>query len=94
MNIVGTEGFIQIQDTFPNLGIADGGKFHSPDITYWPMFEGGRGGALREEFSYFANCALAGRKPAIGTPEDAMLALEATLAAEESARTGQVVRIG
>jgi predicted dehydrogenase len=94
MNIVGTDGFIQIQDSFPNLGIADGNKFHSPDITYWPMFEGARGGALREEFSYFANCALAGRKPAIGTPEDAMLALEATLAAEESARTGAVVRIG
>jgi UDP-N-acetylglucosamine 3-dehydrogenase len=94
MNIVGTEGFIQIQDTFPNLGIADGDKFHSPDTTYWPMFEGVRGGALREEFAYFANCALRGRKPEIGTPEDAMAALEATLAAEESARTGQVVRIG
>ncbi len=94
MNIVGTEGFIQIQDTFPNLGIADGANHHSPDTTYWPMFEGVRGGALREEFAYFANCALRGRKPEIGTPEDAMAALEATLAAEESARTGQVVRIG
>ena len=94
MNIVGTEGFIQIQDTFPNLGIADAAKHHSPDTTYWPMFEGVRGGALREEFSYFANCALAGRKPAIGTPLESMLALEATLAAEESARTGEVVRIG
>jgi predicted dehydrogenase len=94
MNIVGTEGFIQIQDTFPNLGIAAADKFHSPDTTYWPMFEGARGGALKEEFSYFADCALAGRKPAIGTPEDAMAALAATLAAEESARTGEVVRIG
>jgi UDP-N-acetylglucosamine 3-dehydrogenase len=94
MNIVGTEGFIQIQDTFPNLGIADGNKFHSPDITYWPMFEGARGGALAAEFAYFANCALKGITPAIGTPLDAMRALEATLAAEESARTGEVVRIG
>jgi predicted dehydrogenase len=94
MNIVGTEGFIQIQDTFPNLGIVDEGKFHSPDTTYWPMVEGVRGGALRDELAYFANCALRGVKPAIGTPEDAMAALEATLAAEESARTGQVVKIG
>ena len=95
MNIVGTEGFVQIQDTFPNLGIAAKDKFHSPDTTYWPMFEGGaRGGALKEELSYFADCALRGIKPAIGTPEDAMAALAATLAAEESARTGQVVRIG
>jgi predicted dehydrogenase len=94
MNIVGTEGFVQVQDTFPNLGIAAEDKFHSPDSTYWPMFDGVRGGALREEFAYFANCALNGRKPAIGTPEDAMAALEATLAAEESARTGQVIKIG
>jgi UDP-N-acetylglucosamine 3-dehydrogenase len=94
MNIVGTEGFIQIQDTFPNLGIADAGKFHSPDTTYWPMYDGKRGGALKEELSYFADCALWGARPAIGTPEDATAALEATIAAEESARTGQVVKIG
>jgi UDP-N-acetylglucosamine 3-dehydrogenase len=94
MNIIGTEGFMQVQDTFPNLGIAGKDKFHSPDTTYWPMFEGVRGGALREELAYFANCALKGIKPAIGTPEDGMAALEATLAAEESARTGDVVRIG
>ena len=94
MNIIGTEGFLQIQDTFPNLGIADQNKFHSPDTTYWPIYEGVRGGALKEEFSYFANCALCGDKPKIGTPEDALMALEATLAAEKSARTGKVVRIG
>jgi predicted dehydrogenase len=64
MNIVGTEGFIQIQDTFPNLGIADGNKFHSPDITYWPMFEGVRGGALREEFFVFRQ--LSARRPEAG----------------------------
>jgi UDP-N-acetylglucosamine 3-dehydrogenase len=30
----------------------------------------------------------------MGVPEDAAAALEATLAAEESARTGNVIRIG
>ena len=69
-------------------------RLHSPDTTYWPMFDGVRGGALRAEFEYFANCALKGITPAIGRPEDAAAALEATLAAEESARTGNVVRIG
>ena len=58
------------------------------------MFDGVRGGALRAEFDYFANCALKGIAPAIGRPEDAAAALEATLAAEESARTGNVIRIG
>lgn len=93
MSIIGTEGIIHVQDTFPNLGIVDGNKLHSPDTTYWPQFDGVRGGALREEFSYFADCALKGKTPAIGRPEDAAAALEATLAAEESARTGKVVTL-
>jgi UDP-N-acetylglucosamine 3-dehydrogenase len=94
MSIIGTEGIIHIQDTFPNLGIVDAGKLHSPDTTYWPMFEGVRGGALRAEFDYFADCALKSKTPEIGRPEDAAAALEATIAAEESARTGKVVSIG
>jgi UDP-N-acetylglucosamine 3-dehydrogenase len=94
MSIIGTEGIIHIQDTFPNLGIVDKSRLHSPDTTYWPMFDGVRGGALRAEFDYFANCALKGIAPAIGRPEDAAAALAATLAAEESARTGNVIRIG
>ena len=93
MSIIGTDGIIHIQDTFPNLGIVSSDKLHSPDTTYWPMFDGVRGGALREEFSYFADCALKGLTPAIGRPEDAAAALEATLAAEQSARTGTVVKI-
>ncbi len=93
MSIIGTDGIIHIQDTFPNLGIVSSDKLHSPDTTYWPMFDGMRGGALREEFAYFADCALKGKTPAIGRPEDAAAALEATLAAEQSARTGTIVKI-
>ncbi len=95
MTIIGTEGFIHDPGHVPeSRHRRRGTSSHSPDTTYWPMFDGVRGGALREEFSYFASCALEGRAPEIGTPEDAMAALEATLAAEESARTGEVVRIG
>jgi UDP-N-acetylglucosamine 3-dehydrogenase len=94
MTIIGTEGFLHVQDTFPNLGIVSPDGFSSPDTTYWPEFDGVRGGALRDEFAYFAGRALAGEQPQIGRPEDAMAALEATLAAEESARTGEVVRLG
>lgn len=93
MSIIGTEGIIHVQDTFPNLGIVDKTRLHSPDTTYWPMFDGVRGGALRAEFDYFANCALKGETPKIGRPEDAMEALRATIAAEESARTGNVIRL-
>ena len=94
MSVIGTEGIIHIQDTFPNLGIVDNNKLHSPDTTYWPMFDGVRGGALRDEFDYFARKAIAGEQPNIGRPEDAAAALQACLAAEESARTGNIIRIG
>jgi predicted dehydrogenase len=95
MTLIGTEGLIHIQDTFPNLGIVTKNTgVRSPDTTYWPEFDGYRGGALREEFLYFADCALRGITPTVSTPVDAMRALEATLAAEESARTGQVVKVG
>jgi predicted dehydrogenase len=94
MSIIGTEGIIHIQDTFPNLAIVDGDKLHSPDTTYWPMFDGVRGGALRDEFEYFTRTALSGKRPDIGRPEDAAAALQACLAAEESARTGNVIHIG
>ena len=94
MTVIGTEGLIHIQDTFPNLGIVTKTTgIRSPDTTYWPEFDGYRGGALREEFLYFADCALRGIQPTVSTPVDAMRALEATLAAEDSARTGQVVKI-
>lgn len=94
MSIIGSEGLIHVQDTFPNLGIVGSDKLHSPDTTYWPQFDGVRGGALRDEFAYFAECALKGKTPAVGRPEDAAAALEATLAAEQSARSGKVIKIG
>ena len=82
LSIIGTEGIIHVQDTFPNLAIVDGDKLHSPDTTYWPMFGGVRGGALGDEFTIFAKTVLStGEAVSIGTPENATAALKATLAA-------------
>lgn len=93
MSIIGTEGFIHIQDTFPNIGICTPDGFRSPDTTYWPELHGQSAGALRAEFSYFADCATANRRPDIITPEESMLAVETTLAAEQSAASGEIVRL-
>ena len=54
------------------------------------MFDGVRGGALKDELAYFAHCALAGKTPEIGRADDAAAAVVATLAAERSAHTGDV----
>ena len=42
---------------------------------------------------FFARCAAAGKKPAIIAPEEAMEAVRTILAAEQSAATGEVVRL-
>jgi UDP-N-acetylglucosamine 3-dehydrogenase len=91
MSVIGSEGFVHIQDTFPNIGICTKDGFRSPDTTYWPQRHGVTSGALREELAYFADCCATGTPPTVITPEESMAALEATLAAEESAATGQVV---
>ena len=93
MSIIGTEGFIHIQDTFPNIGICTKDGFRSPDTTYWPELHGALSGALREEFLYFARCVRDGTPPSIITPEESMEAVRTTLAAEQSVATGEVVRL-
>jgi UDP-N-acetylglucosamine 3-dehydrogenase len=93
MEIIGTEGSIHIQEVHPNLSICDRDGWHSPDTTYWPLLHGIRAGALRDELSYFATCVEQGRQPAVIAPEESREAVRACLAAEESARTGQIVRL-
>ena len=93
MSVIGSDGLIHIQDTFPNIGICTKDGFRSPDTTYWPQLHGSTAGALREELSYFAACCLKGEPPSIITPEESLAAVEAALAAEESAASGEVVRL-
>ncbi|MGD9537753.1 MAG: Gfo/Idh/MocA family protein [Alphaproteobacteria bacterium] len=94
MSIIGTEGSIQIQDTFPGIGIATKEGFRSPDTTYWPLLRGAMQGALPDELAYFVRRMLGNKSPDdVVTVDEAMAATRATLAAEESAVTGKVVRI-
>ncbi|MBL9180364.1 MAG: Gfo/Idh/MocA family oxidoreductase [Verrucomicrobiaceae bacterium] len=93
LEVVGTEGSISIHDTHPNLMIVDNKGSRCPDTTYWPTIHGQLRGALRDELAYFAHCVTTGEKPTVITPEESREAVRACLAAEESARTGQVVRI-
>ena len=93
MEIIGTEGSVHIHETHPNFSVCDKNGWRSPDTTYWPELHGQRAGALRDELAYFVNCVQSGTKPTIVTPEDSMAAVEACLAAEKSAATGEVVRL-
>ena len=93
MEVIGTEGSVHVQETHPNFSVCDKNGWVSPDTTYWPQLHGIRAGALRDELSYFARCALAGKKVTIIKPEESLAAVEACLAAEKSAATGRVVKV-
>ena len=83
-----------MQDTFPNLGLCNADGFTGPDTTYWPRIGGVTGGALGEEVMYFANCVANGITPSVITPEQSMAAMETVLAAQQSAESGEIVRLG
>jgi len=94
LEIIGTEGVIHIQDTYPNFSFSRRDRWRSPDTTYWPELHGTRRGALRDEFDYFATCIREDRPVEVITPEESMAAVEATLAAEQSAARGEIVYLG
>ncbi len=87
MSIIGSEGFVQVQDTFTNLGLCTATGFTGPDTTYWPRVDGVTGGALKDEIMYFAGCVADGVTPSVITPEE-------SLAAEQSAESGEIVKLG
>ncbi|MBI3468063.1 MAG: Gfo/Idh/MocA family oxidoreductase [Planctomycetes bacterium] len=93
LEVIGTEGSISIHDTHPNLMIVDKAGSRCPDTTYWPAIHGQLRGALRDELDYFTNCVATGEKPTVITPEESREAVRACLAAEQSAATGQLVRL-
>ena len=94
MEIIGTEGSIHIQETHPNFSVVSKDGWRSPDTTYWPELHGLRAGALRTELDYFLTCVLENKRPTVISPEESLRAVEACLAAEESAASGRVVRLG
>ncbi len=93
LEVVGTEGSVSIHDTHPNLMIVDKDGSRCPDTTCWPMIHGQLRGALREELAYFTNCVVTGTKPSVITAKESREAVRACLAAEQSAATGQIVKL-
>jgi UDP-N-acetylglucosamine 3-dehydrogenase len=93
MEVIGTEGALYIQETPASLSVCGKDGWRSPDTTYWPHLRGARAGALREELQYFVNCIQERREPSVVTPGEALEAVRACLAAEESARCGTPVFI-
>jgi predicted dehydrogenase len=65
--------------------------FQNPDTTYWPMHNGVRRGALRDEYLQFISDIKNGKNSEFGRPDAALMALRVALAAEFSALQGKAV---
>lgn len=85
MEIIGTEGKIEIDCSRTGVSIVDGGGESRPDTVYWPTQQGSVVGALPRELAYFAECIRGQREPDVITPFEAARAVAVMEAAEQSA---------
>jgi UDP-N-acetylglucosamine 3-dehydrogenase len=93
MEIIGTDGALYVNCGQAGLEIHAAAGPTTPDTMYWPTVCGERFGVLRAELQYFANCIVRGEDPDRVTPEQSRDAVGLIVAAAESSRTGEVVRL-
>ena len=93
MEIIGTEGALYVNCGQAGLEIHAADSLSIPDTMYWPTLFGERFGVLRAELRYFANCVAEGKTPDRITPEQSRDVVGLIVAAAESSRTGEVVRL-
>lgn len=92
LKVVGTLGSVEVGSGLNGLNISTNQGFRNPDSTYWPMHNGVRRGALRDEYLQFILDIKNGRNSEFGRPDAALLALRVALAADSSALQGKVVK--
>jgi UDP-N-acetylglucosamine 3-dehydrogenase len=93
MEIIGTKGAIYINEAASPLVIDDLNGRSIAETVYWPTVHGNITGALHNELAYFTDCVIKGQAPSIITLEESRYVIKVINAAEESARTGQVVSL-
>lgn len=89
MLVTGTDGSAHLELTGQHLNVVTDKKFETPDVTFAFSVPGGSQ-AFRNEDEHFCESIRSGNEPLV-TGKDGLNALKIILAAEESARSGQVV---
>lgn len=92
LDVNGTRGRIELVGHESGVVVMDGDRLAWPDTQLWPTIHGEIDGALRRETWHFIDC-LRGKADPMITGADGLAALRIALAVEESARTGQAVRL-
>jgi UDP-N-acetylglucosamine 3-dehydrogenase len=83
MNVIGTDGVLNLNLTPMNLYGCDGEGWKLPDTRHWPTVNGKLAGAVKLELEHFFECILQDSEPLV-SGEDGRRSLEIALAAERS----------
>jgi predicted dehydrogenase len=83
MNVIGTQGVLNLNFTPMNVMACDREGWKLPDTRHWPNLNGKPAGAARLELEHFFECVAHGDTPIV-TGADGRRSLEVVLAAEQS----------
>lgn len=92
LEVIGTDGFIEVQCGDSGLHYADATRSQEIDTQHWPEQGGRIGGDLREQLHGVLDWLDGADRP-VATGRDALRSLELTLAMIRSAETGEVIRL-
>lgn len=93
MEVIGTKGVLYINDPAQALIVDDKTKREIQETVYWPTVHGHVAGALHAELQYFIDCILQEKKTDLIPLEDSFEVMRICIAAEESAKSGQIVTL-
>lgn len=91
MEIVGTEGVIDIDNSGRNYSVLTEKGLSYPQSTYWPKVHGLRRGYLKEELEYFLKCIVENKRPGVITPQESRDVVNAMRMAEKAAEENTII---
>lgn len=92
MNVIGTEGVLNLNFTPMNLYACDVDGWKLPDTRHWALMHGKSVGCLKNEVQHYFECVLQDEQPLV-SGEDGKRAMEVMLAAERSITEGQPISL-
>jgi len=92
MNVIGTEGVVNLNLTPMDVYGCDREGWKLPDTRHWPEVNGRLAGAVKLEVEHFFGCLLRDEAPLV-SGQDGRRSLAVALAAEQSIAEGRVVAL-
>ena len=92
MNVVGTDGVLNLNFTPMNLYACDFEGWKLPDTRHWPAMNDKLVGAAKLEMEHFFECVLEDKQPLVGG-EEGRRSIEVMIAAELSIAEDRIVSL-